>query len=44
MALALFLIIIFVILIYAPSFKFKFVIGNKEVKIESSEVNSSESS
>jgi len=32
------------LVIYAPSFKFKFQIGNKEVVIQSSEINTSESS
>jgi len=44
MALALFLLAIFIILVYAPSFNFQFQIGNKQISIESSEVNSSESS
>jgi hypothetical protein len=39
------LVLVFIILlIYTPSFKFKFQIGNKEVVIQSSEINNSETS
>jgi len=41
---ALILLIIIIIILYAPNFKFKFQINNKEFLIESSEINSSESS
>ncbi len=42
--LALLILVLIVILLYAPPFKFKFQVNNKEFIIESSEVNSSESS
>lgn len=42
--LALLILILIIIVLYVPSFKFKFQINNKEFIIESSEVNSSESS
>ncbi|ALG96866.1 hypothetical protein [Acidianus bottle-shaped virus 3 strain ABV3] len=38
------LILLFIILIYAPPFNLKFKINNKEVIIETSEIQSSESS
>ena len=41
---ALLLLIIIIIILYAPTFSIKFKVNNKEFIIESSEINSSESS
>jgi len=41
---ALLIFILILIVLYAPSFKFKFQVNNKEFIIESSEIGSSESS
>jgi hypothetical protein len=42
--LALIILVLIIIVLYAPSFKFKFQVNNKEFIIESSELNTSESS
>jgi len=41
---ALLVLVFIVLLIYTPSFKVKFQVGNKEIVIQTSEVSSSESS
>jgi hypothetical protein len=42
--LALLLLVLIILVLYAPNFDFKFRIGNKEFEIISSEVSSSETS
>jgi hypothetical protein len=42
--LALLLLIFIILVLYTPNFNFQFQIGNKEIRIQSSEVNTSESS
>jgi len=41
---ALLILILIIIILYTPNFKLKFRVNNKEFLIESSEINSSESS
>jgi Sec-independent protein translocase protein TatA len=41
---ALILLVILVVLFYLPSFGFKIRVGNKEFKVETSEIDNSESS
>jgi len=37
------ILVLILLILYTPNFKFKFRIGNKEIIIESSEINQSES-